>query len=51
MLCDSYRGIALSGFKATPPSTIRLGGVVAFKGVLISDCECPNYGINLSFVD
>ena len=33
MLTDSYRGIALSGSNATPPSIIQLGGVVRFGGL------------------
>jgi hypothetical protein len=31
----NHRGIALSGPNPTPPSIIRLGGVVRFTGVLI----------------
>ena len=32
MQTDSHRGIALSGFNTTPPSIIRLGGVVRLGG-------------------
>jgi hypothetical protein len=32
MQTDSHRGIALSGFNTTPPSIIRLGGVVRLSG-------------------
>ncbi len=39
MLTDSCRGIALSGFNATPPSIIQLGGVARFGG----NPSCPDF--------
>jgi hypothetical protein len=36
ILFHSFRGIALSGLKPTPPSIIQLGGVVRFRALWCS---------------